>query len=144
MKNIFSFIIVKIFLKNSILVLMISGICSLFFVSCKIFDEEGGDEGLLPPPVLGKAEKNVWVCGNVHNGNYFVAKYWNDGKSISLTDGTKDGYANSIFVSGGDVYVAGWESNGSTHVAKYWKNGIAVNLTDGTKYAEATSIFVKQ
>lgn len=78
------------------------------------------------------------------------AKYWKQAMSspvmqeTTLTDGTYDAYAYSIFVSGDDVYVAGRELDGTggQSVAKYWKNGEPVVLSDGTSYATASSIFV--
>jgi len=86
--------------------------------------------------------------------NRFVAKLWKNGEAQNLTDGTRDAYARSVFVSNGDVYVAGWERSGQEYkdndiigterryVAKLWKNGVAQNLTDGTHDARAASVFV--
>jgi hypothetical protein len=91
---------------------------------------------------------DVYVAGQekqglgVGTGGFNVAKYWKNGTSVALTDGTRHSSANDIFVTGNDVYVAGNESNASTgySVAKYWKNGTASPLTDGTEFGDAYSI----
>ncbi|MGZ3750300.1 MAG: IPT/TIG domain-containing protein, partial [Mucilaginibacter sp.] len=90
-------------------------------------------------------EANATDCGG--GSGCVVAKYWKNGTAVSLSDGTKDAQAYSIFVSGTDVYVGGYEwktAAGPTNndVAKYWKNGTAVTLTDGTHGARINSIFV--
>jgi hypothetical protein len=85
----------------------------------------------------------VYVAGIEGNGTQDVAKYWKNGVSVDLTDGTQRGFANSIYVSGTDVYVAGGEQASlSTSVAKYWKNGVPVVLPDLGQGALARSIFV--
>ena len=60
----------------------------------------------------------VYVVGYENDGTKLIAKLWKDGIATSLTNGSKDGVANSVFVSGSDVYVAGSDGGG----AKYWKN----------------------
>jgi uncharacterized protein YjdB len=51
-------------------------------------------------------------------------------------------YANSVFVSDGNVYVAGHEIIAGTRIAKLWINGAAMNLTTGSNNAQAHSVFV--
>lgn len=91
---------------------------------------------------------DVYVAGfELSSSGHPTAKYWKNGTVTALSDGSKDTYAESIFVSGADVYVAGygWKGpagSGNKDVAKYWKNGILVDLTDGTKEARAYSVFV--
>ena len=63
--------------------------------------------------------------------------------ATSLTNGTNNAGAESVYVSGTDVYVAGYENNGTKDVAKVWKNGVGTSLTDGSNWAIARSIFVK-
>jgi len=76
--------------------------------------------------------------------NVDIAKYWKNGTSTPITDGSVSALANAIYVSGNDVYAAGQSYNGGQiNIAKYWKNGTAVALTDGTYDANALSIFVK-
>ena len=66
-----------------------------------------------------------------------IAKVWKNGVETSLTDGTYNARASSVFVSGSDVYVAGTDGR----VAILWKNGVATALSSvyGTT---ATSVFV--
>jgi len=100
----------------------------------------GGDSVFTTTSLPSSAD--VYVAGYESNGTVTVAKLWKNGSATSLTDGTKNAEANSVFVNGTDVYVAGWEMLGSKKVAKYWKNSVAVNLTNGTNNAEATLIIV--
>lgn len=75
-------------------------------------------------------------------GTGAVAKYWKNGQTVSLTNGTTYAYATSIAVFKSDVYVAGHEGN--THLRpKYWKNGLAFQL-GGQNASFATSILVVQ
>jgi sulfur transfer complex TusBCD TusB component (DsrH family) len=69
------------------------------------------------------AGNDVYVAGFVYSGtkttvtgnntvNDFgnnIAQVWKNGVGTSLTDGTKQASANSVFVSGNDVYVVGFE-----------------------------------
>ena len=86
--------------------------------------------------------KGVYVAGWENNGTVNVAKYWKDGTAVSLTNGTKDAWSNSVWVAGTDVYSCGYENNGTKNVAKIWKNTTATLLTDGTKDAFAASVTV--
>jgi len=89
------------------------------------------------------SENDVFVAGyendgNNYNGNdnYLVAKVWKNGVAISLTDGSTNGRANSVYVSGDDVYVAGTKAT----IATIWKNGVAISLT--SVQSEAHSIYI--
>ena len=63
------------------------------------------------------------MAGYDNSGAKYVAKVWKNGKELySLTDGSQDASASSVFVVGADVYTAGGESNGTNWVAKVWKN----------------------
>jgi len=97
---------------------------------------------------------DVYVAGYAFNGNGMaVAKYWNNGNPVSLSDGSRHADAHAIAVSGSDVYVAGYAAEGTeltdvngnvyrNWIAKYWKNGNPVSLTDGSLYAQALAIAV--
>jgi CTP:molybdopterin cytidylyltransferase MocA len=88
---------------------------------------------------------DIYAVGYEFTGSFAnsIAKAWKNGVATSLTNGSNQAYASSVFVLGSDVYIAGSESNGTTTVAKIWKNGVATSLTNGTNDAEAYSIFVK-
>jgi hypothetical protein len=110
------------------------------------------------------AGNTVYVAGYDESGDPFentqgpqkyhsVAKYWQNGTAIGLSDGKYDAQALSLYIAGKDVYTAGYEANGEPgwdmnggeiikQVAKYWKNGVAVPLSDGKDNYYATSIFV--
>ena len=77
------------------------------------------------------------------DGTRNTAKLWKNGVETSLTNGTNNAVAYSVYVFGTDVYVTGFENNGTKDVAKIWKNGVATSLTNGLNEAEAYSIFVK-
>ena len=84
-------------------------------------------------------EIDIYVSGSERNGTKVVAKVWKNGKELyDLTDGSKSGEANSLFVADDKVYTAGNDGK----VAKLWKNKSATDLTDGSKSATASSVFV--
>src|SRR4026209_385590 len=107
--------------KNLLLVVLVIGFCS-----CQ---KEISHE-------IASTEVDVYVAGFEESGLGYVAKYWKNGQAVSLTDGTTDAAASSIFVSGNDIYVCG-SIDGN---AVYWKNGNPVTLGDGN----ATSIAVSE
>ena len=118
-------------MKKIILILIVA---STIILSCKKSHDTS------PTPV--NSAKGIYVAGWESNGTTNVAKYWKDATAVSLTDGTKDAWSNSVWVSGTDVYSAGYENNGTKNVAKIWKNTTATLLTDGTKDAFAASVTV--
>ena len=63
--------------------------------------------------------EDVYTAGYEYNGTNYVAKVWKNKKAIFKTDGTKDAFANSVYVVGEDIYVSGQEGK----AAKVWKNG---------------------
>ena len=77
------------------------------FYSCK----KSTSNDVLPDPRL-----YVYIAGAETNGSVNVAKYWENGQATILTDGTKDAWASSIAIAGGDIYVAGQESNGTNYI----------------------------
>ncbi len=118
----------------------LAGLLWLFFTqtSCSKNGRSGGgnnNPGGTTVPV-------VYIAGAVHNGSKWVAQYWKDGTGVTLTDGTKNAKAFSVFAVGTDVYAGGYENNGNRDVATYWKNGTAVRLTNGSNDASVLSLFV--
>ncbi|MBK8353013.1 MAG: hypothetical protein IPL21_15515 [Saprospirales bacterium] len=86
---------------------------------------------------------DVYIAGYQYNDNgHAVAKYWKNGIAVTLSDGTHDELAISIFVVGNDVYVLGVSYESTKLIVKYWKNGVATYLTDGTFRAYADKITV--
>ncbi|MDR1840859.1 MAG: Ig-like domain-containing protein [Holophagales bacterium] len=80
---------------------------------------------------------------NVTVANVYVAGsyLWKDYVAQELSSTSYSSYANSVFVSGGNVYVAGYVA--VTYSATLWVNGVPQYLTDGTTTAgEANSVFV--
>lgn len=73
-------------------------------------------------------------------GGNSIATYWKNGVPVSLTDGSKEGYAYGICLSGTDVYIGG--NDGGTGM--YWKNGVATALSvpDPTYGTTVRSIYV--
>lgn len=132
------FYCIKSILAKGILALLsICFVSSLTLVSCS----KDNDDAPLVPIAINTA--GVYVAGYEFNGFVYVAKLWKDGVATNLSDGTKDAYTTSVFVTNTDVYVAGYEANvNNKWVAKLWKNGVATNLTDGTKNAFANAVYV--
>ena len=88
------------------------------------------------------ATPDVYVAGYENNGTKDIAKIWKNGIATSLTDGTNNAAANSVFISGTDVYASGdAESATSTDNAKLWRNGSALTLTNSVD-ADGNSVFV--
>ena len=77
----------------------------------------------------------VYVSGYIYKKNNRIATVWINGVAHYLTDETTYSYANSIFVSDGDIYVAGIEDRRST----LWRNGVPQTLPGGSK---ANAVFV--
>lgn len=84
----------------------------------------------------------LYVSGYEYNGAHVVAKVWKNTTGTTLTHGTSDALALSVFEFENDVYVAGLESNGTKNVAKIWKNGEPIILTNGAYNAQANAVFV--
>lgn len=83
---------------------------------------------------------DLYVAGCEWNGTTSIAKYWKNGNSVSLSDGSNNAVATGIAISGSDIHVIGYEISGNITVAKYWKNGTPVFLTKG--YSRTTAIAV--
>lgn len=92
---------------------------------------------------------DVYVCGLLEDGTsmYFRAVVWKNGKRLyELTDGTSNGNATGLAISGNHVYTVGSEvNNKGKHVIKVWKdNKVLYSLTDGTRRATASGIAIKR
>jgi hypothetical protein len=61
-----------------------------------------------------------------------IAKYWLNGTSHNLTDGSKFAYVFGVAFAGSDIYAVGGEfdSSGKYCTAKYWKNGVPHPVSD--------------
>ncbi len=108
--------------------------------SCNKDNDSGNNTGTQP------VATNVYVAGTeINSAGNNVAKYWKNGQAVTLTDGSRDAVARSIFVSGNDVYVAGFQDKAGSilNLATYWKNGTAYTLgITGGPFDAANSIFV--
>jgi hypothetical protein len=58
-----------------------------------------------------------------------------------LSEGSKNDYAFSVFVSGSTVYAAGHENKKNTQTAALWKNGQALQVGEGKPPSTAFSVF---
>lgn len=99
--------------------------------------------GSVNGPVFTYNTTEIYVAGIQQNSTgYSIAKYWKNGTSFNLTDGSRNAGAGDITLSGSDLYVAGFEDGATQTIAKYWKNGIAVNLSNGNYSTNANSIAI--
>jgi hypothetical protein len=82
--------------------------------------------------------------GGVHRIIQIRALLWKNGEPQYLTDGSQQVFANSVFVSEGDVYVAGnvFPESNNDYRAVLWKNGEAQYLSESGHHSYASSIFV--
>lgn len=117
------------------------------FLSCKKDKADDNNGGGTPtPPVTTVSD--VYVAGyEINSSGKNVAKYWKNGTAVTLTNGSRDAVARSIFVSGNDVYVAGYQDKAASvlNIATYWKNGVAYTLSitgTGGPFDAANSIFI--
>ena len=89
---------------------------------------------------------NIIACGANSSSDVYVAgweagkaKFWKNGISTELSDGTIPANAYSIFISqANDIYVAGVAYGG----AKVWKNGQPYNSFTPSTNSTANSIFL--
>ena len=95
----------------------------------------------IKPSSIFIKNNEMYIAGTVGN----TASIWKNGTITSLTDGSNQAFANSVYVLGDDVYVTGSERipGTSNTTAKFWKNGSAFNFSNGSSSAEATDIFVQ-
>lgn len=81
---------------------------------------------------------DIYAAGYRTSSDKAVATVWKNGTELyTLTDGTSDAWAYSVYLSDGTVYTAGYERQGDKTVAKVWENGaLKYTLGDGeTSYA---------
>ena len=107
-------------------------LCVLSLSSClkehlRLFKDKNG----------GFGKPLVFVAGSESNGTNRLAKCWIDGQELTLSDGSHDATANSIFVQGLEVYVAGNDGG-----PVYWKNNIEISLPVNFGPGVANSIVV--
>jgi hypothetical protein len=94
---------------------------------------------------MAVAGDDVYICGTEYilTANQAVV-YKNGAVLYSLTDGTRNGYAERIVLHGSDIYVSGNEANANkVKVAKVWKNGQEwYALSNGQQHAQASGLYV--
>lgn len=83
------------------------------------------------------SDNNVYTLGSEAraDGNN-IAVLWKNGVPTNITDGTKTGVVNALFVSGNDVYIAGGEYDQTTFnsVTTLWKNGTPIFTRNGDDF----------
>jgi hypothetical protein len=87
---------------------------------------------------------NLYVAGQEYDNdnNKLTAKYWKNGKGVTLSTDTKSTSARAILVNGEDTYVAGYLFYEAQDIAKYWKNGVEQTLTNAELGSRANAIFL--
>jgi hypothetical protein len=88
---------------------------------------------------------DIYFATNEFENQKYIPKYWKNGISSALSDGSISEYVTSMAVVGTDVYAAGREDAiyaVQLQKAKYWKNGKAFVLTGGSTNEDATAINV--
>lgn len=94
-------------------------------------------------PVKAQSTEGLYLSFNDNSAGPTYATYWNNGKTIKLTDGKTFAQALDITVSGNDVYVCGEVYNKTGEpVATYWKNGKPFALANGKTYSRAIALAV--
>lgn len=129
--------------RNYFLILIV-----LVFYSCQ--KELSREESDTNSNTNTSQQVDVYVAGYENGSGQYpdttYATYWKNGKAFRLDfdypfpdDPLKQGWANSIAVSGNDIYVSGYRhhpgylSNDYTQ-GLYWKNGAAFELPRTTRY----------
>src|SRR5690606_40741714 len=69
------------------------------FVACS---KDDGDN-----PIPTELVTNVYAVGEKLNGTSYLPTLWKNGEAQYLNDGSNEGYAYSVAVSGSDVYAVG-------------------------------------
>ncbi|NJK98288.1 MAG: hypothetical protein HC905_28270 [Bacteroidales bacterium] len=95
-----------------------------------------------------KAQPTVYVAGfentKINDINVSVARYWVNGKPVSLTDGKTDSYCKMITLNNREIYIAGAiADNEGIFKPTYWKNNSPTILNSGSVSAFANNVFVK-
>ena len=85
----------------------------------------------------------VFACGyEKNNTGIWVAKYWDKGVSVPLTNGIENAYAKDMAVSNNTIYVVVRAAIDGHTKACLWKNNVLTELANSDYYSTAEAIFV--
>ena len=103
---------------------------TLIFSSCN-----PSDPIVLPTPAT--YTNNVNVLFQEYTAGGAILKYWKNGVSTNLTNGSYFPIFGDMVIENNDVYIAGQVLNDR---AGYWKNGSVTQLSNNSSYTKAIAV----